>query len=180
MWFVATITLRRFVAGSGRRPPHQSRRSVAPDHFCLSPESGGMADMAALTLLRHKRAHARSIASHLIRLQSVTFTYFVRFRSIFQAQSPLLKDPSSPSSTNFPMRGCQPIVAPIVPSSRTVPLMFCASASILAWPVTTVPSTVSVTIAGLQRPSVAVAEPVHSPSYGPAAQASWNCDENSR
>jgi len=22
MWFVATITLRRFVAGSGRRPPH--------------------------------------------------------------------------------------------------------------------------------------------------------------
>jgi hypothetical protein len=23
MWFVATITLRRFVAGSGRRPPHQ-------------------------------------------------------------------------------------------------------------------------------------------------------------
>jgi hypothetical protein len=25
MWFVATITLRRFVAGSGRRPPHQLR-----------------------------------------------------------------------------------------------------------------------------------------------------------
>jgi hypothetical protein len=25
MWFVATITLRRFVAGSGRRPPHQKR-----------------------------------------------------------------------------------------------------------------------------------------------------------
>jgi hypothetical protein len=24
MWFVATITLRRFVAGSGRRPPHQN------------------------------------------------------------------------------------------------------------------------------------------------------------
>jgi hypothetical protein len=23
MWLVATITLRRFVAGSGRRPPHQ-------------------------------------------------------------------------------------------------------------------------------------------------------------
>jgi hypothetical protein len=23
MWFVATITLRRFVAASGRRPPHQ-------------------------------------------------------------------------------------------------------------------------------------------------------------
>jgi hypothetical protein len=25
MWFVATITLRRFVAGSGRRPPHHKR-----------------------------------------------------------------------------------------------------------------------------------------------------------
>jgi len=24
MWLVATITLRRFVAGSGRRPPHQN------------------------------------------------------------------------------------------------------------------------------------------------------------
>ena len=24
MWFVATITLRRFVAGSGRRPPHHN------------------------------------------------------------------------------------------------------------------------------------------------------------
>jgi hypothetical protein len=27
MWFVATITLRRFVAGSGRRPPHQTLTS---------------------------------------------------------------------------------------------------------------------------------------------------------
>ena len=26
MWFVAKITLRRFVAGSGRRPPHQTRK----------------------------------------------------------------------------------------------------------------------------------------------------------
>jgi hypothetical protein len=26
MWFVATITLRRFVAGSGRRPPHQNEK----------------------------------------------------------------------------------------------------------------------------------------------------------
>jgi hypothetical protein len=25
MWFIATITLRRFVVGSGRRPPHQQR-----------------------------------------------------------------------------------------------------------------------------------------------------------
>jgi hypothetical protein len=39
MWFIATITLRRFVAGSGRRPPHQ-KRTHAPqqkaslfDHF---------------------------------------------------------------------------------------------------------------------------------------------------
>jgi hypothetical protein len=29
MWFVATITLRRFVAGSGRRPPHQERPNAA-------------------------------------------------------------------------------------------------------------------------------------------------------
>src|ERR1700741_5507988 len=30
MWLVATITLRRFVAGSGRRPPHQKRSWVVP------------------------------------------------------------------------------------------------------------------------------------------------------
>jgi hypothetical protein len=30
MWFVATITLRRFVAGSGRRPPHQELARALP------------------------------------------------------------------------------------------------------------------------------------------------------
>ena len=29
MWFVATITLRRFVAGSGRRPPLAANRATA-------------------------------------------------------------------------------------------------------------------------------------------------------
>jgi hypothetical protein len=40
MWFVATITLRRFVAGSGRRPPHQNprlpqRTIVGPNGNCF-------------------------------------------------------------------------------------------------------------------------------------------------
>jgi hypothetical protein len=43
-----------------------------------------------------------------------TLPYFARFSSIFHTQSLLLKVPSRTSSINFPMRGCQPIVAPIV------------------------------------------------------------------
>src|SRR3974390_2601256 len=42
MWLVATITLRRFVAGSGRRPPHQNENtslSVA----CLLPPRADIA-----------------------------------------------------------------------------------------------------------------------------------------
>src|SRR5207247_11391035 len=37
---------------------------------------------------------------------------------------------------------------------------------------------VSVTRAGLHRPVVAVAEPFHSPSYGPAAPASPICSDS--
>src|ERR1700730_385075 len=35
MWFVATITLRRFVAGSGRRPPHH-KLPLAPQQKAAS------------------------------------------------------------------------------------------------------------------------------------------------
>jgi hypothetical protein len=37
MWFVATITLRRFVAGSGRRPPHQNPNASRTLACQLSP-----------------------------------------------------------------------------------------------------------------------------------------------
>src|SRR6266849_836883 len=43
------------------------------------------------------------------------------------------------------------MVAPNAPSSSTVPLIFGASRSNLAWPNTTRPSTVSLTMAGLHR-----------------------------
>jgi len=44
MWFVATITLRRFVAASGRRPPHQKptyavqQRTSLLDHIINAHE----------------------------------------------------------------------------------------------------------------------------------------------
>jgi hypothetical protein len=113
------------------------------------------------------------------RQQSVTFIYFARCRSIFHTQSRLLNVPSNLSSMKFPVRGCQPIVAPKLPSSRTVPLMFGASIPNRAWPVTSRPWTVSVTVAGLHRPTVDVPEPVHSPSNRLAAQASPNCARSS-
>src|SRR6266436_4976144 len=72
------------------------------------------------------------------------------------------------------------MVAPNAPSSSTVPLMLGASRSNLAWPNTTRPSTVSLTMAGLHRSPVDVAVPVHSPSYGPAAEALLNCIKSSK
>jgi hypothetical protein len=42
MWFVATITLRRFVAGSGRRPPHQEPTyAIAANSAKIPPLVGG-------------------------------------------------------------------------------------------------------------------------------------------
>ena len=97
------------------------------------------------------------------------FTYFVRLRTIFHEHSKLLKVPSNSSWMNLPLMGCQPIVAPNVPSSAIVPRMSFASRSNVARPVTIFPRTDSVTGAGLHGPVVAVAEPLHWPSYGPPA-----------
>jgi hypothetical protein len=97
------------------------------------------------------------------------FTYFVRLRTIFHEHSKLLKVPSNSSWMNLPLMGCQPIVAPNVPSSAIVPRMSFASRSNVARPITTFPRTDSVTGAGLHGPVVAVAEPLHWPSYGPPA-----------
>src|SRR5262249_8424323 len=41
MWFVATITLRRFVAGSGRRPPHQNENPPISG-LCQLPPAADM------------------------------------------------------------------------------------------------------------------------------------------
>ena len=65
--------------------------------------------------------------------------------------------------------GCHPIVPPNVPSSPIVPRISLASRSNVAAPVRTFPRMDSVTGAGLHAPVVAVAEPFHWPSYGPAA-----------
>jgi hypothetical protein len=66
-------------------------------------------------------------------------------------------------------------------AGRTVPLMFRASGPNLAWPVAWLPRTVSSTLPGVHRPFLlTVAEPCHSPSMGPAAYASSNCDKNSK
>src|SRR5262245_6130663 len=97
------------------------------------------------------------------------FTYFVRLRTVFHEHSKLLKVPSNSSWMNLPLMGCQPIVAPNVPSSPIVPRISFASRSNVARPVTTFPRTDSVTGAGLHGPVVAVAEPLHWPSYGPLA-----------
>jgi hypothetical protein len=97
------------------------------------------------------------------------FTYVVRLRAIFHEHSKLLKVPSNSSWMNLPLMGCQPIVPPNVPSSPIVPRISLASRSNVAPPVTTFPRMDSVTGAGLHGPVVAVAEPFHWPSYGPAA-----------
>src|SRR6202022_1843421 len=59
MWFVATITLRRFVAGSGRRPPHQERthalQKTAPYSItssAMASSPGGKLRPNALAVLR--------------------------------------------------------------------------------------------------------------------------------
>src|ERR1700738_3438720 len=41
MWFVATITLRRFVAGSGRRPPHQRTNPLTRERAAREARLGG-------------------------------------------------------------------------------------------------------------------------------------------
>jgi hypothetical protein len=107
--------------------------------------------------LRHARQHLRMA------------TYVVRLRTIFHEHSKLLKVPSNSSWMNLPLMGCHPIVPPNVPSSPIVPRISLASRSNVAPPVTTFPRMDSVTGAGLHAPVVAVAEPFHWPSYGPAA-----------
>ena len=121
------------------------------------PERTCARDQPFQASLRHARQHWR------------IFTYFVRLRTIFHEHSKLLKVASNSSWMNLPLMGCQPIVAPNVPSSAIVPRMSFASRSNVARPVTTFPRTDSVTGAGLHGPVVAVAEPFHWPSYGPAA-----------
>src|SRR5262249_21424996 len=74
---------------------------------------------------------------------------FLVLRLIFHAQPKPLKVPSNMSPIKFPVRCWKPIVAPNVPSSQTVPCMFCAPPSNVARPVTTFPRMVSVKIAGL-------------------------------
>jgi len=91
-------------------------------------------------------------------------TYFARSKSIFHAQSPFLNVPSNLFSMNFPVRGCQPIVAPKAPSVETLPLIFGASSSNRATPVTSLPWTLNSTLAGLHRATLDVAEPTHLPS----------------
>jgi hypothetical protein len=48
MWFVATITLRRFVAGSGRRPPHQ-KPNPTPTGACPLPPGADISRFCAAT-----------------------------------------------------------------------------------------------------------------------------------
>src|SRR5262245_17488747 len=59
--------------------------------------------------------------------------------------------------------------------------MFRVSTSNFAWPVTSLPSTVSVRLPRAHRPPLAdVAVPLHSPSYGPPACELPRLNENSR
>src|SRR5215475_7013586 len=92
----------------------------------------------------------------------------LRFSDIFHVQSEVSNEPSNALRSNWPVSWLKPIVAPNDPSSQTVPLISVSRSRRIS-PVTTLPATVRVTLAGRHRPRLGVAVPVHSPSYGPRA-----------
>jgi hypothetical protein len=104
-------------------------------------------------------------------------TYCLRLSNIFHVQSEASNEPSKASRLNWPVSWLKPIVAPNDPSSQTVPLISVSRSRRIS-PVTTLPVTVSVTLAGRHRPRFGVAVPAHSPSYGPRAYELMDCDSN--
>src|SRR5262245_61301532 len=87
----------------------------------------------------------------------------LRLSNIFQAHSGVSNAPSNASRANWPVSWLKPIVAPNEPSSHTVPLISVSRSRRIS-PVTTLPATVRVTLAGRHRPRFGVAVPAHSPS----------------